>query len=402
VPPATWDTTTSQFVPAATPQPAPEPPAGAEQEDKTEDVDGETPESPAPRTWQEAAMQGHLGSYAWKNAIKPGLTALYTDPLGTAEAIGSAFVESISAEHMYESCLRAQGIGTPDGERDMMPTFLDTLNIAGAAGATGIARAAAKKAATLPVKSVENSYRVGHNAPVKALRPFEADYPKGAKADASGRLLEDIEGRPLNPDALVAGRRYAAGVEEALRPEDVVEGAARLTGKVPEGVARSAIPGRGAGAYLKKAGDNRPERSILFDKSLPDPDAANVIAHEFAHAIDDMAGRIPTDGLNAELRQVYNTLATGRERTRNLTGPQHLGYSNAEAPAEMMAEAIRAYIQNPNYLKTVAPKTAAAIRKAVNGNPRLSKAIQFNALGEAPELFAISFGLNERDRGGER
>jgi hypothetical protein len=65
-----------------------------------------------------------------------------------------------------------------------------------------------------------------------------------------------------------------------------------------------------------------------------------------------------------------------------------------------MAEAIRAYIQDPNYLKTVAPKTAAAIRKAVNGNPRLSKAIQFNSLGEAPQLFALSFGLNERARGG--
>jgi hypothetical protein len=43
-------------------------------------------------------------------------------------------------------------IGAVNGERDMMPTLMDTLNIA---GATGIARAAAKKAATLPVKSVE-------------------------------------------------------------------------------------------------------------------------------------------------------------------------------------------------------------------------------------------------------
>jgi hypothetical protein len=31
-----------------------------------------------------------------------------------------------------------------------------------------------------------------------------------------------------------------------------------------------------------------------------------------------------------------------------------------------MAEAIRAYMADPNYLKTVAPKTAAAIRAAVN------------------------------------
>jgi hypothetical protein len=45
-----------------------------------------------------------------------------------------------------------------------------------------------------------------------------------------------------------------------------------------------------------------------------------------------------------------------------------------------MAEAIRAYMVDPNYLKTVAPKVAAAIREAVNSHPTLSKIIQFNSL----------------------
>jgi hypothetical protein len=45
-----------------------------------------------------------------------------------------------------------------------------------------------------------------------------------------------------------------------------------------------------------------------------------------------------------------------------------------------MAEAIRAYLADPNYIKTVAPKTAAAIREAVNSNPRLSKILQFNTI----------------------
>jgi hypothetical protein len=35
---------------------------------------------------------------------------------------------------------------------------------------------------------------------------------------------------------------------------------------------------------------------------------------------------------------------------------------------------------DPNYLKTVAPKTAAAIREAANSHPVLSKIIQFNTL----------------------
>ena len=45
---------------------------------------------------------------------------------------------------------------------------------------------------------------------------------------------------------------------------------------------------------------------------------------------------------------------------------------------EYIAEAIRAYLTNPNYLKTAAPRTAAAIRAAVNPNPRLNRIIQFN------------------------
>ena len=50
--------------------------------------------------------------------------------------------------------------------------------------------------------------------------------------------------------------------------------------------------------------------------------------------------------------------------------PQRHGYDSEEVPREYMAEAIRA---DPNYFKTVAPKTAAAIRAAVNAHPTLSK-----------------------------
>jgi hypothetical protein len=98
------------------------------------------------------------------------------------------------------------------------------------------------------------------------------------------------------------------------------------------------------------------------------------------HMIDEIAGQIPAAGLNTELRQIYNTLNTGQERTRNLTGPQHFGYRPNDVPRELMVEAIRAYMADPNYLKTMAPKTAAAIRAAVNAHPALSRIIQFNSL----------------------
>lgn len=128
-------------------------------------------------------------------------------------------------------------------------------------------------------------------------------------------------------------------------------------------------------------------------ESLNERQRPRVIAHEVGHAIDEMSGQIPIDGLNTELRQVYNTLYSGQERTRNLTGPQHLGYGSADVPRELMAEAIRGYMANPNWLKTVAPKTAARIREFVNNNPRVKDVIQFNtiapiAIGTASALDA--------------
>ena len=50
-----------------------------------------------------------------------------------------------------------------------------------------------------------------------------------------------------------------------------------------------------------------------------------------------------------------------------------------------MAEALRAYMTDPNYIKTVAPKTAMRIRDAVNNNKQLRDIIQFNSvLGGVP------------------
>jgi hypothetical protein len=131
-----------------------------------------------------------------------------------------------------------------------------------------------------------------------------------------------------------------------------------------------------------------PQQVYLF-RSLTPQQAERVYAHELGHVIEELAGGIPTARLNTELRQVYNALNTGMERTRHLTGPQHLGYRGADVPRELMAEAIRAYLADPNYLKTVAPKTAAAIRVAVNSHPTLRKISQFNAIASPVAMGAI-------------
>ena len=50
------------------------------------------------------------------------------------------------------------------------------------------------------------------------------------------------------------------------------------------------------------------------------------------------------------------------------------------AEEEYFAEALRAYMTNPNFVKSVAPNFAAAVRAAVNSHPRLRGVIQFNSL----------------------
>ncbi|CDX39910.1 conserved hypothetical protein [Mesorhizobium sp. SOD10] len=128
------------------------------------------------------------------------------------------------------------------------------------------------------------------------------------------------------------------------------------------------------------------------------------------HMIDDLAGTIvghdrvapvrmiDQDGIKAELRWLYNDLnnpvlqrarAAGQAVEQSSSkvyrgfGPEQMGYKKGmEADRELMAEAIRAYMANPNYMKTVAPKTAARIRAYVNEHKDLKHIIQFNsALG---------------------
>ncbi len=105
-----------------------------------------------------------------------------------------------------------------------------------------------------------------------------------------------------------------------------------------------------------------------------------------------MADDIPADGIETKLRQVYNDLnardwrveksaKTGEPVPRRYwIGPEQQGYTGAHIPRELMAEAIRAYMTDPNYLKTVAPEVAARTRKYANPNPLTSRTIQFNSM----------------------
>ncbi|HKV00431.1 MAG TPA: hypothetical protein VJR58_34340 [Vineibacter sp.] len=257
----------------------------------------------------------------------------------------------------------------------------------------------------MPVQNASKSFNI-YDPPTKAPRPFEEDYRKGAKADATGRLTHDIEGRPLIADRVV-GRNVVGGTEVAFPQAELDPLATSLTGTRPKSVAPREIRGN-AGLYREwfdPVTGNR-ERAIFLNNQLIAEEVPRVLGHEVGHLISRLAADIPTDGIEhgwRGLRRVYNDLNTSprdwrMQRSaktgeavpqRYWRGPEHLGYSASEVPGELMAEAVRAYMTDPNYLKSTAPEVAAQIREYANPNPRTNRYIQFNTLA-AP---AIPFGM---------
>lgn len=134
--------------------------------------------------------------------------------------------------------------------------------------------------------------------------------------------------------------------------------------------------------------ETRRPTQVSLSKKLTAEKLPLVYGHEIGHVIDQLAGEIETKGLTKELKSVYDTLnnanRSGAEAAKwgGRTTPSSQGYKGGDAAREFMVEAIRAYLENPNYLKTVAPKTAAKIRAAVNANPSVNKIIQFNMNGD--------------------
>ena len=223
----------------------------------------------------------------------------------------------------------------------------------------------------------------------------------------TGRLLYDREGRALGAESVV-GQRTVGGDDIAILPEEHAAITAAAIGKGHTAVEAGALPKGVVGKYVVAPGPNGPERSILVLKTLSKEEAIKVRAHEMGHMIDDLAGKIvghdrvaplrmiDQDGIKAELRWLYNDVnnpilqrdrAAGRAVEQSSSkvyrgfGPEQIGYKKGiEADRELMAEAIRAYMANPNYMKTVAPKTAARIRAYVNEHKDLKHIIQFNSV----------------------
>ncbi len=239
--------------------------------------------------------------------------------------------------------------------------------------------------------------------PPRPQRPFTADYPEEPETDAQGQLLRDIEGRPLGAK-FVAGRQVAGEADVPLSPKDI-EGAIAEAGI---GLYQIKDTHPDVAKTLRKAlrgfydGSNNDDGSLnsrIFLNIGPRArDRGVVIAHEFGHAIDHLAGYLSktlTKDEMAELSFVYGRLKRGRTDSGQLFQPENFGYPSELVNSELVAEGFRAYMANPNYFKTAAPKTAARFRAAVNTNQYLQHAIQLNSLGA---IGLIGAGIRSQDR----
>ncbi len=219
-----------------------------------------------------------------------------------------------------------------------------------------------------------------HDPPQMPQRPFEADYPAGVQTDETGRILFDIEGRPLTA-RYIAGRVQAGHPDQGILPPELENIVQRATGRVPDRSPREALDGASGGTFID-LNTGEPTAVFLADDLHPN-DVSRVLGHETGHVIDQTAGNIPVNGVEQSLRQNYDTLIRGSRAGKNLIGPEDVGYPPDHAAPELLAEGMRAYLQDPNYFKTVAPDAAARIRAHVNDHPLLKDIIQFNGVGAA-------------------
>jgi len=223
-----------------------------------------------------------------------------------------------------------------------------------------------------------------YDPPGSPQRPFEADYPVAPKYDpATGRLLEDIEGRPLTA-RLVVGRRTKDGPDVALSRAEIREVGYGAGVKQYALVDPNDVHLQGHPSVIMYDRDPVTKKltyvKIKTDRTQDIDDIFLLRDHETGHAVDLVVLDIPIDGVEDELRLVYSTLATGNWSPKATIGPEDFGYSPNQVREELMAEGIRAYMRDPNWFKDVAPNAAMRIRERVNVNTDINGVVQFNSV----------------------
>jgi len=222
-------------------------------------------------------------------------------------------------------------------------------------------------------------------------RPFEHDYDAGVSSDATGKLLTDMEGEALYPEAIIVGRQVVGGKDVPFPVAEQETLTKQLTGRYSTTLPTNSTELNGS--VGKTAITKGVPVEIFLSDELKGGNRISVHGHELGHAIDESAGQIPiTKKMKRELVALYNTTNNPKRTPDGLNAdpqapiytPGDRSYGPRKVREEYMAEAIRVYMLDPNYLKTVAPETAAEIRHYVNTHSRLGKIIQFNSVLGVP------------------
>jgi len=317
---------------------------------------------------------------------------------------------------------RPPGTTKREAINEMFAGGLDNVTIAERAGVpigtVRTYRSYWKQGSGAPVANVNGA---SYNPPAMPERPFEADYPQkdwpdGVPTDAQGRLVLDMEGRPLDQNSVVVGRTKAPGVgpkseaDQTLRDRIAVIQTLKQAGSSLERVPRSADQTSGSWSPNFDANGRftgRGSARITDDLDRPiaglDDQEVITLSHELAHSIDFRAKPARNVGgfnkrewgidhrnpdkmppasaskIESQLQRVYRDLNNPIDGEVKIRTPRDHGYDAVDADRELWAEAIRAYMWDPNYIKTVAPDVAFMIRHHVNRNSSLRKTIQFNS-----------------------
>jgi hypothetical protein len=234
--------------------------------------------------------------------------------------------------------------------------------------------------------------------PPNVNRPFKADYPRATVFDLySKKLLQDMDDVSILDSSTVIGRKKFEGPDVPLLEEDFHDFAKLLTNK--RGGLKEVEPHEmkrpGSRAETDFDNDGIPTGFRVL-RTLSPRDKAVATTREFANAI--VAQIRPWREFDYfsplsrrfEMRHVYNELGNpkrigGRpDKDARPFTPADRGYSADETPWEYLTEAVRGYLTEPGWLKSVAPDTAKALRQIARDNFSFRKFLHFNAL--APML----------------
>lgn len=207
-------------------------------------------------------------------------------------------------------------------------------------------------------------------------RPFRLDYPKDPPTDAQGRILVDIDGRPLTA-RFIAGRNELGKADRALTLIEILRIIKDDLGLNLASMPRDYFKPRTIGHISKDPKDGRLAEIAVWN-GLPADQEFTTITHEMGHGLELIAGQLSLKGIDDELIPLYSAHSTG------IIGPPYLlpenrGYRGLEPERERAAEAIRIYSTGPDTIKRMAPKTAAAVRE-LNSHPFFKRVLQFNSL----------------------